>query len=244
MEYLIARGLMEEIKNDTPYAFKTGRLEPVVTGFLAELNPNTENLWSWIESTKTGAAEDIKYLGGNAATLLCKLNRAAFAGKDLSGAVLLEADLRSADLRNTKFNGCVLTGYLSDSLFFENDLASAKFQDCLIYAYIFCDLSVFRDAVYAVNQIFDKTKKSIPRSDVYRAFISHGSEYILVVLRCIINNINDLKMLKSNFASQSGIETVSIYADELEKLFESLPEALKSELERTKMVSNIVGMLK
>ena len=118
MEYLIAKGLFEEIKQNAPNAFKRQRLEPVVAGFIIELNPNIDTLWTWIESTKSEIKEDLDYLGGNSATLIRMLDRNAFVGKDLSKAVLIGADLTSADLRGTN---------LSDTIMKDVSLVNAKF---------------------------------------------------------------------------------------------------------------------
>ncbi|MBN1762425.1 MAG: NACHT domain-containing protein [Methanomicrobia archaeon] len=236
MEYLIARGLIEEIENDTPYAFKQGRLEPVVTAFLAELNPNIETLWNWIESTKTGAEEDIKYLGGNAVTLLCHMDRAALAGKDLSGAVLFGANLSSADLREANFNSCALSNVdFTKALFYEKDLTSAKRIQISLYVFgDFVEINKSRTEAYtSIREMDDQVTSKIHSSfkvKVFRIYDTIDSENYFGLIEFKLNDIGSLNSVKSEVATLSWVKVVSIYADELEKLFELLPKSLKYQI--------------
>ena len=121
---------MEEIEKNKPDTFSLQRLQPVVAGFLTELNPNTDTLWNWIESTKSESKEDLKYLGGNAATLLCMLDRNALAGRDLSKAILMEANLFSADLRETNLNETFMKDVnIVNAQFFRKDLESGRISN-------------------------------------------------------------------------------------------------------------------
>jgi hypothetical protein len=137
-EYLIAKGLMNEIKENTPIFFSCQPLEPVVIEFLVELNPNKNILWNWLNSTSNENKDDPKYLGGNAATLLCKLNPDELAGKDLPKTNLTGADLSSSNLIDVNFTGTILKNVnLLNSKFLEKDLLSAKLSNAKICIYYF-----------------------------------------------------------------------------------------------------------
>jgi WD40 repeat protein len=75
-----------------------------------------KNLWKLINNTKGKAFSSVKYVGGNAATLLrmlgesfigVDLRNASMASADLFGADLSKADLREAYLRDSTFSGCL-----------------------------------------------------------------------------------------------------------------------------------------
>ncbi len=62
-----------------------------------------------IEATRGRTEDEAGYLGGNAATLLVKVDKAALEGKDLTNAVIKGADFSEASLRHTNFIGANLT---------------------------------------------------------------------------------------------------------------------------------------
>ena len=62
-----------------------------------------------IEATRGKTEEEAGYVGGNAATLLTKLNRSALANQDLSGTVILGADFTNANLHRVNLVGANLT---------------------------------------------------------------------------------------------------------------------------------------
>jgi WD40 repeat protein len=66
-----------------------------------------------IEGTKGRSENEVGYVGGNAATLAVKVDKAALEGRDFSGGVIKEADFSDASLRNVNFVGA----NLSNSLF-------------------------------------------------------------------------------------------------------------------------------
>ncbi|MEG4110379.1 MULTISPECIES: WD40 domain-containing protein [unclassified Microcoleus] len=63
----------------------------------------TEELLEILEATRGKTEIDVGYVGGNAATLLVKIDRTALETKDLSRAVILGADLTNAALRRVNF---------------------------------------------------------------------------------------------------------------------------------------------
>ena len=107
VEYLTAKGLYDEIKDDKPDLFKINSLTKEIRDFIIELQPNTETLWKWIESTKHKSFDEVQYLGSNAITLLNLLGD-ELKEKDFSSTVLHNAYLRSADLTDTNFKKAIL----------------------------------------------------------------------------------------------------------------------------------------
>ncbi|MHC5857390.1 WD40 domain-containing protein [Nostoc sp.] len=62
-----------------------------------------------IEETRGKSEDEVDYVGGNAATVLVKVNKAALKGRDLSGAVIKGADFTNAILHNVDFAGANLS---------------------------------------------------------------------------------------------------------------------------------------
>ncbi|MEG4863416.1 MULTISPECIES: NACHT domain-containing protein [unclassified Microcoleus] len=63
----------------------------------------TEKLLEIVEATRGKTESEVGYVGGNAATLLVKIDRTALETKDLSHAVILGADFTNASLRSVNF---------------------------------------------------------------------------------------------------------------------------------------------
>ncbi|MEG4074011.1 NACHT domain-containing protein [Microcoleus sp. Pol14C2] len=63
----------------------------------------TEELLEIVEATRGKTESEVGYVGGNAATLLVKIDRTALETKDLSRAVILGADFTNATLRRVNF---------------------------------------------------------------------------------------------------------------------------------------------
>ncbi len=63
----------------------------------------TEKLLEIVEATRNKTESEVGYVGGNAATLLVKIDRTALEEKDLSRAVILGADFTNASLRRVNF---------------------------------------------------------------------------------------------------------------------------------------------
>ncbi|MFM9266635.1 NACHT domain-containing protein [Tychonema sp. BBK16] len=63
----------------------------------------TEELLKILEATRGKTESEVGYVGGNAATLLVKIDKTALETKDLSSAVILGADFTNASLRRVNF---------------------------------------------------------------------------------------------------------------------------------------------
>jgi WD40 repeat protein len=81
------------------------------------LNPD-HSLLTLLEELRGLPEESVRYLGGNAATLLVKLDPKALEGENLASIVIHGADFSSASLRQVNFTqadltGCTFTGIFS-----------------------------------------------------------------------------------------------------------------------------------
>ena len=74
-------------------------------------------LWEVIRSTRGKSEEEVGYVGGNAATLLLKLDVSALEGCDLSGCVILGGDFTKASLIDTNFTDTNLTNSIFSQSF-------------------------------------------------------------------------------------------------------------------------------
>ncbi len=75
------------------------------TEFVGEVK---SRLLEVLEATKGKTEAEVGYIGGNAATVLVKIDSAALEGRDLSGAVIKGADFSDASLRRVNFAGANL----------------------------------------------------------------------------------------------------------------------------------------
>ncbi|MEG4422049.1 NACHT domain-containing protein [Microcoleus sp. LAD1_D5] len=73
----------------------------------------TEELLEILEATRGKTESEVGYVGGNAATLVVKIDGTALEAKDLSRAVILGADFTNASLRRVNF----VSANLADSVF-------------------------------------------------------------------------------------------------------------------------------
>jgi len=80
---------------------------------LGERSINKSPLLEILEATRGRTEAEVGYVGGNAATLLVKVDKAVLEGRDLSRAVILGADFTKASLLRVNF----AKANLSDSVF-------------------------------------------------------------------------------------------------------------------------------
>jgi WD40 repeat protein len=79
-----------------------------------------------IEGTRFRSEDEVGYVGGNAATLVLKVDKAALEGKDLSAAVIKNANFSDASLRYVNFTEAIL----ANSIFCEtfSNIQSVEFS--------------------------------------------------------------------------------------------------------------------
>jgi predicted NACHT family NTPase len=76
-----------------------------------------ESVIKIIEETRGKTEDEVGYVGGNAATILVKVNKAALRGRDFSGAVIKGADFTNAILQNVDFAGANLSNSYTFAVF-------------------------------------------------------------------------------------------------------------------------------
>jgi hypothetical protein len=238
MEYLAAKALKEEIDKNTPATFALQRLDPVVTGFLAELSPDIDRLWNWLESTKSSEKEDIKYLGGNAATLLCRIDRTALAGRDLSRANLMGADLSFADLRGTNLTGTLVKNVkLVNAQFLKKDLTSARISDVTVSLLFFGHSKKQGEELnkkerYLLHKLYHEivgelsAHRKIQRPSFRYHFAHDPDNYFLMRVVLEVPDSAYLELIQSKASGLSEIQAISLYANEYEELFVTIPKSL------------------
>lgn len=217
LEYLIAAQLNEEIQHSLPNVFGRVLIQNVIVDFLKEFEPDTETLLEWIERTKKKAHKGGKYLGGNAAILLCALSNKALTGRNLSGANLTGARFSNADLRGTNLNGAILNdSNFYDAQFFEKDIALVKTTGSVGSFYIRDTQGRFKSITNLVNAV----RKTVPafRGNVITSYSRNGrfASKFLVFIR----GMDEIIAIKNKIASELDVE-VAMYADEVEQMMGS-----------------------
>lgn len=112
MEFFVAKKFCGEVTNSKITSFKEKPITPEIIDFISKLNPDNNKLYDVIYLTSDEKCEDVKYMGGNAISILKAMGE-TFANKDFSNTILQYADFENtvcdssnfsnADLRNSKF---------------------------------------------------------------------------------------------------------------------------------------------
>ena len=102
-----------------------------VRDFLRGMVDDADRLWALIAQTRDKTLEDVNYVGSNAATVLNQMDE-GFAERDLSGTVLVAADLTDADLTRSNLHGAILRqailrgAMLKEAVLEDTDLANVS----------------------------------------------------------------------------------------------------------------------
>ncbi|ABA22883.1 Pentapeptide repeat protein [Trichormus variabilis ATCC 29413] len=83
--------------------FGKAPLTKAVIDLLVPMLSNNESLISVIERTRGQSEDAVGYIGGNAATLVLRIDPLGLEGKDLSGTVIKGADFTNVNLQNVNF---------------------------------------------------------------------------------------------------------------------------------------------
>lgn len=138
LEYLIARVLVREIEADEPRHMRVRSVPIAVIDFLMEMEPDIDVLFRWITRSRRTPPGAPVFLGGNALSLLCRLDPGVLRGKSIRGAVLVGCrlfgcDLTEVDASDATFRSADLTRCLIPKAFFESVL---DFSQCLVTIYL------------------------------------------------------------------------------------------------------------
>ncbi|BDA71819.1 Pentapeptide repeat [Calothrix sp. PCC 7716] len=98
--------------------FGKAPLSKAVLELLAPMVGDVESVVGVIQGTRDFTEDEVGYVGGNAATLVVKVDKTAFLEKDLTGTVIKKADFSNASLQHVNFtsshlNNCTFAKTLS-----------------------------------------------------------------------------------------------------------------------------------
>jgi WD40 repeat protein len=103
------RGFVSESLEKLRETFGRSQLTKAVMDLLLPMLDKPHSLLNAIETTRTKSPDEVRYVGGNAATLAIKADKSVLSGKNLSHTVMKGADFCDASLINTNFAEAHLT---------------------------------------------------------------------------------------------------------------------------------------
>jgi predicted NACHT family NTPase len=99
----ILRGFISESLEKLRETFGRSALTKAVMDLLLPMLDDNQPLINIIEATRGKSENEVRYVGGNAATLVVKLDKVGLEGRDLSRTVIKGADFSGASLRGVNF---------------------------------------------------------------------------------------------------------------------------------------------
>lgn len=207
----------------------------VIKGLLKEILAENANkrLWEVIDSTRGRTFEQLKFVGGNAATLLQTIG-ASFENADLAQTILAEADLTGCNLLKTNLTNCDLT---------EADLRGCKINDATLKSAKLANTLVAITSIIkepfpvkspgSVYKVFNKkyNKKIFEIISQNGGHISFSEFYLmgemdrLIVFHdCKINEGFNWTAAREEILKVSLIHQTGLYENEIEELYKTVPE--------------------
>ncbi len=168
---------------------------------------SSKQLWKVIDETRGKTEENVKYAGGNAATLL-SIKRESFKGVNLERTVLIGADLSNKNLTGANFQGaCLRKASLINSILDHSNFCLADLQDIevgerhhvsrLIWSNSGLFLAGFRDSALIIWNVqnnqeelnlpkiphygLDQTTQFVPYED--RLLYAEGKKLMAAILK-------------------------------------------------------------
>ena len=224
MEYLVAQGLKNEIEKDSPDAFGRQILEPGVTAFMAELKPDRDMLLEWIKSTRSSPNRDITWLGGNAATLLCKLDPGALKRRNLSRTVLNGANLNFSDLRGTSLDGASLTNVrMIGAKFLRESFKKARIRNFIVTVFILQKKSL-------------SMEESVTRLHEFNPMAVHfrllTTDLTLALLSFSLVKATDIESLRNKLGKIKEVQAHAVFEDEIRVLSKQITLDIRTVLQK------------
>jgi len=232
MQYLVAKALFREIASNRPMVFQKAKLDWVIAGFIAEMEPQTETLWEWIEQTKTERGIHPTYMGGNAVTLLCLRDRSISIERDLSGTDLTGAQFESADLTRTTLKGALLKNVdLHSARVEEAELRTAEIGDAVFSLWLLLDhrkgSGVSESAVdKLITNLSGHLGGSSPESTPlqWMATSARGLFFCYLVLRC--GDLDALARVRERFSTSFPVKATAVSFSEVQELRAKVPKEM------------------
>jgi hypothetical protein len=237
-EYLVAAQFYAEMTEDRPLSFGRAPLQSVIREFLLEFKLNKDILYKWLDDSRGKSLGEVKYLGGNSATLLCRRSHDALAGRNLANVNLTGISLISADLRGSNLKGALLTNVdLYRAKFGSNELEGANLQHTHVTFYFITELPdnyVGKHKALRRNERFiggmpllylrTRTRGIRAKLETMASGIQAiAGNKILGRMGVYIDGFDDLER-KRKIASDDLSTTVAVFFDEYEQLIAAHPE--------------------
>jgi len=168
-----------------------------VAEFLKDMSSEKTSkiLWDVLEHIRGKSSEQVKYIGGNALTILNNLGQ-SFVDKDLSNSFINGADLRNCNLTKININKSFFkSSDLRGSRFRQADFDSANFEGCDGTLFLFLNERQSKDS----NGIKSKDLNSITYS-----LIQKEEEYLAIPKK------NFPRFFKEKLA-EYGLEKLDLY---------------------------------
>jgi|GEM_PF-4488673 len=117
LEYFVAKKFYDEILNSNILFFKERPLPPEIINFMSKMDIEKDRLYDVVYSTSNKKFEQVKYMGGNAISILNYIGE-TFTNRNFSNTILRNADFEGAVCDNSNF----LNAELHDSSFIDSSL--------------------------------------------------------------------------------------------------------------------------
>jgi hypothetical protein len=199
-----------------------------MNGLLEEMisEDAAKRLWEVIDETRGETFEQVKYAGGNAATLL-RTKGESFEGANMAHTVLAGADLTKCSLATADLTGCDLSeAYLTRSLFTEDMLRSVKLQQTRIMI-IWAGESESSKDLGIRNMFYKMTEKF---KAVEGMQDENGGKFIVGIV--FETDEIEYKKVRDELSKNPIIQHVAMYETEIEEIKQYLPQELVSVLTR------------
>jgi len=150
MEFFVAKKFFREINDSRIIFFKEKPLTPEIMNFISKINPDKNKLYDVIYLTSNRKFEEVKYMGGNAVSIL-KYMGETFTHKDFSNTILQNADFENTVCDSSNFSNTDLqnSNFIDASLLYTN-FEGAKLAEALM-----------EDMGYVTSISFDSENKNI-----------------------------------------------------------------------------------
>ncbi len=218
-----AKDISELIETFGHFALKDMKAKAICDLLCEMLSEDAnEKLWQVIEYTRNKSLENVKFLGGNAATLLLK-NKETLAGANLENTILFGADVSRSDLLTASVSGCDLRS--ADLIWskFDEKILSAKLgeNDILVYSKsrIKWGTEKYHDLLNTIVREFDDRKIGLFHSNARRT-IGEKTHSCTIIKEC---NISKLIESREEISQQYHIK-FDIYFEEYEEYGEFITQ--------------------
>lgn len=168
-----------------------------------------EKLWQIIEFTRNKSFEDVKYLGGNAATLLSQKNK-NFERSNLENTVLCGADLSESNLLTADVNGCDLRHANLLKSLFDEKILNANLERNQVLIYSKQEANHYDDSLEVRLNKLSEEFSNLQIGNISDIEIMDRHDIFICVRDC---NLREFIRLKENISKKFSFD-LKIYFDE------------------------------